>query len=71
LIHYNFFGRCKKNYKWWSDPVIRKIWLDPILEFFAKNIYVVRITSSELFIPELVNRYFLQKVKVLDQAKFF
>ena len=39
---------------WWSDPVLSKIWLDPILKLFAKNIYLVKITSSELIISELV-----------------
>ena len=29
---YFFFQICKENYKCWtSDPVVRKIWLDPIL----------------------------------------
>ena len=41
-----FFKNTKKNYKWWSDYVLRKNWLD--LTLFAKNIYVVKNTSSEL-----------------------
>ena len=44
----NFFQKCKKNYNWWSDFVLRKMWLDLILQLFAKNIYVVKNTSSEL-----------------------
>ena len=31
-------------YKRWSDPVLWKIWLDP----FAKNIYVLKNTSSDI-----------------------
>ena len=26
-----FFFKNAKKYKWWTDPVLRKIWLDPIL----------------------------------------
>ena len=26
-----FSAFLKKKYKWWSDPVLRKIWLDLIL----------------------------------------
>ena len=25
------FFKNEKKYKWWSDPVLRKFWLDPIL----------------------------------------
>ena len=41
-----FFCIFEKNYKWWSDPVV--------VNFFAKNIYVVKITSSDLIISGLV-----------------
>ena len=26
-----FFKNAKKNYKCWSDPVLIKFWLDPLL----------------------------------------
>ena len=49
-----FFKNEKKKCKWWSDPVLRKIWLGPMLSLFAKNIYLVKITSSKSIISELV-----------------
>ena len=48
FCHCIFFQKCRKNYKWWSDSILRKIWLDFVLKLFAKNIYVVKNTSSEI-----------------------
>ena len=36
-----FFKKCQKNYKWWSDPVLRKFSLDPTLRKFALDPVVV------------------------------
>ena len=31
ILSLYFFSKMQKKYKWWSDPVLRKIWLDLIL----------------------------------------
>ena len=44
----NFYQCCSspciffQKYNWWSDPVLRKIWLDLLLSLFAKS-------STELY----------------------
>ena len=53
----NFFQICKKNYKCQLIQSLQIFWnaLDPVVViFFAKNIYVVKITSSDLIISGLV-----------------
>ena len=45
----------RKNCKWWSDFALRKIWLYFLLYFFAKNIYLVKNTSSEIISSELIH----------------
>ena len=68
ILSYFFFKNAKTNYNWWSDYVLRKMWLNLILLTFCKK----KLCSQKhkfriiliLYFNFFLHKYFLQKVKV-------